>query len=648
MMAYPSAPAVLESRGGLSSFHIFMYKSYLKLKPRSRRKILGDKFLDGDFFFSEDVADSPCEAAFYIIPHKSEPMFKVGWGVAADRRLDKINEIWGGQLNIYCALVIATSREAAINAETTMKLILRRHGWRVPGLPPLEGQSEFFCTEGLLFAYKICMNQLFPTMQALEENTHVITARGKDQTSEEMFADIVKKQAGKSVSADRLLAKLIDGGLRAVDIPKVIDAMDWACVPDSIIAALGKAILSKHSPYAPYANDLWLRFGEFLLEEPSHFLKCVSQFGQVEEEQLLKLLQFTASHNVDIKSQNRAWIAEVLAALSATAMVEFSASNDIDLRVLTFAQRAKVFRKLLRDKSQEDLLKIISHQFDDLEQLKLEATERIALQRRFSEVDMLIINPHIIVQGATPKNFPGVLASLYFHHFDGLTEDKIIRPSYWPTHEQIHLKTFNLALRELQGKAASKNDLIMFSAGPVFKKAVLAAMSDLYATCFRKDDAHLTLLNGLDEISHGYLMTHFDEEKSATFALVREELRQSHRRLLALKNGDYSEHDDAALKTSINKLKTYLPQVEEGRYFAMYAFNELIFDFLEWIVAATGQPGEESQRVAKGYLSGLWSLVHKEFAHHHHIFNQVLLYLSHWAAKLELDGVPAAHPQAVL
>lgn len=374
----------------------------LKPKRRSRRRIRNGDTLDGEYFFSTHVADSPCEAAFYIVPHNSAPMFKVGWSLAADRRLDKINEIWGKQLGIYSAIVMATSREAAVLAEHMMKLFLGNRGWKIDGLPPLEGHSEFFSTEGLLYAYDKCMQQILPMMHTLEERTHVITARGADESVEEAFADIVKERTGKAISPDSLLASMIRSKLRSVDIPKIVDAMTWERFPESVIAALAEALRSKYTPFAAYADALWTKFGAALLREPKQFLKIVSRYGVDSEKNLLDLLEFIGSHKVVMKEQSCEWLTEVLGALSARAMVDFTASQHIDVRVLTFAQRTVVFKKLMREKDSGELLQAIPYRLDDLDHLKAEAMDLWTLERHCSDVELALYNLRHIPKGRTP------------------------------------------------------------------------------------------------------------------------------------------------------------------------------------------------------------------------------------------------------
>lgn len=576
-------------------------------------------------------------------------MFKVGWSVAADRRLDKINEIWGNQLNIYGAVVIATSREAATLAERMMKLLLGRHGWKIDGLPPLEGHSEFFSTRGLIYAYDKCMTQVLATMHSLEERTHVITARDADQTAQEMFTDIVAEQAEKSVSADNLLTRMIESKRHLADIPKIIDAMTWDCFPNSVIAALSDALSSKHSAFATYASGLWEKFGSKLLDEPKQFIKIASSYGTSNEKDLLALLAFISSHNVVIKAQSSEWVTEVLSTLRPKAMVELIESTDIDLRMLNFSQRTKVFGQLLWDEGHAELLKAIADRVDDLHQLKAEAADRRALERHCGDVNFILNNLRHIDQGRTPKNFPGVLASLYFDHFDGLVEKTIIRPSHWPGHEQIHLETFKRALTGLIENTANKSLNHLFTTGPVFQKAVLAAMLNLYASCFKKDEAnnHL-LMEELAGIKHTYLAEYFDQDRSTNFALVRDQLRRSHQRLLATKNGGSFLQEDLSAQTCNEKLNAILCLTEEGRYYAMYAFQAMVFEFGDLVTAPFDQTGEQRRSIVLQYIRGLWSLVRKDIIHHHYIFNSLFLYLHAWSSQFELENVPAAHPQAVL
>jgi hypothetical protein len=603
--------------------------------------------LAGEFFFSEDVADSPCEAAFYIVPHTSEAMFKIGWGVAADRRLDTINAIWGGQLDIYCALVIATSRKAALHAERTMKLILDGHGWKIDDLPPLEGHSEFYSTDGLLYAHDACITKLLPMMQALEERTHVITARGADETTEQMFGRITSNNAGKLVSPDALLAEMISSKLRPIDIPRIIQAMHWHDYPHAITQALSDAISSKYSKYAPHANDLWLKCGAQLLQQPAQFVKVALPYG-TEERNLLNLLGFIETQNVAIKDQSGEFIAEVLSALSAATMAKYAVSKGIEFRQLTFVQRTKALKKLLQEKNREELLTMIAHQLDDLDQLKAEAEEGQALNIRFGKLTMCLHNPQLISHIGAPKNFPGVLATLYFLYFDGLSEKAIIRPSHWPLHEQVHLKTFRLALSGLKMHVVNTGSASVLASVPVFQKALLVAMLDLYGACFAKDEESNSFIKEeLAAIGHDGLDKYFDEEASAVFAVIRNELRKAYQHLGALRNGAPAEQLDAALLANIKALQIRLPASEIGTYYAMYAFQDVIAEFGKWVVAPSSQTEEETRPSAIQFIKHLWPLVRDEIVYHHHLFNDLLLYLHAWSAKFELEDVPEAHPQAV-
>ena len=400
---------------------------------------------------------------------------------------------------------------------------------------------------------------------------------------------------------------------------------------------------------APYADELWIKFGKELLSQPAQFLKIASRYTIIEEKGLLELLAFISAHNVLPKEQSSEWITEVLSALSAKSMVEFTASNHIDLRRLTFIQRTKVFRKLLRDERQGELFKVIPYQIDDLDQLKAEAMDRRTLEHHCSELEFRLLNLGRINLRETPKNFPAVLASLYFDYFDGLIESAIVKPSRWPEHEQIYLKTFRAALSGLIDNTKNENPSFLFTTGPVFQKAVLTAILNLYASCLKKDEASSRLITeDLVRINQAHLAGYFDQDRSADFALIRAGLRQSHQRLLSLKNGGPLEQEDLSAQTQIEKLHTPLSRSEEGRYYAMYAFQEMVFEFGGLVTAPLDQAREQRRSTVVAYIQGLWSLVHEEIIHHHHIFNTLLLYLQAQSAQFELKNIPAAHPQAVL
>lgn len=624
------------------------YKPYLKLKPRSRRKIQKAETPDGEYFFSEDVADSPCEAAFYIIPHQSESMFKVGWSVAADRRLDKINEIWGNQLDIYSALVIATSRDAALHAERTMKLILGHHGWKINDLPPLEGYSEFYSTDGLLYAHEACINQLLPMMRALEARTHLITARGADESSTQMFDRIAKSRSGKSVSPDKLLVKMITSRLRKADIPAIISSITWNSYPESIIAAFSDSLNSKYSAYASHSNELWMKCGVELLKQPALFMKVASEHGITRDDNLINLLKFLNSNNVIIKDQDSELITAILSSASARTMVELTVSHGFDLRRLTFSQRTKVFEKIFQEKNAEALLKTFSTQLDDLDQLRDEAAALRTIRSSFSHIDLLLYNPHLIEQIRTPKNFPAVLAFLYFIYFDGLSKKTAIPAPYWPGHEQVHFETLKTALASLNNNSNSPRNHHSNDPVPVFQKALIVAMLDLYSNYLKKDAAtYESIIKEITEIGCTELAQHFEPKNSVNFSLIRQELRKSHQLLASTINRDSFSHVNAALQTNISQLKAYLPLSEEGRYYAMYAFQDIVAEFGVWVTAPSNQAEKETRSAIIKYIKSIWSLICKELIHNHYIFNHLLLFLHAWAIEFELDDVPPGHPQAV-
>jgi hypothetical protein len=330
-------------------------------------------------------------------------------------------------------------------------------------------------------------------------------------------------------------------------------------------------------------------------------------------------------------------------------MVEFIASTDIDLRMLTFSQRTKVFGQLLRDEREAELLREIADRVDDLHELKAEATDRWALKRHCGKVEFLLNNLTHIDQGRTPKNFPAVLASLYFDYFDGLIESTIISPSRWPGHEQIHMKTFELALSGLAESAANKSPNHLFTTGPVFQEATLTAMLNLYASCLKKDQANNhRVMEELTRIKYPTLPDYFDHDRSASFALIRAELRWSHQRLLLIKHGSPLIQEDSFILTRIEKLEAHLAISEEGRYYAMYAFEAVVFEFGDFVTASVDPAMGQRRSIVIQYIKGLWSLIHEEIVYHHHVFNSLLLYLSGFSAQFELENVPAAHRQAIV
>ena len=80
----------------------------------------------------------------------------------------------------------------------------------------------------------------------------------------------------------------------------------------------------------------------------------------------------------------------------------------------------------------------------------------------------------------------------------------------------------------------------------------------------------------------------------------------------------------------------------------MYAFQDMVWEFGGLITSPRDQAEEERRSIALQYIKGLWPLVRERIINNHYVFNDLLLYLDTCSAKFELDGVPAAHPQAVL